>query len=227
MKRRYKLLLIIVLGGLLAIFINNIRPKGKITLVAIGDSLSVALTPYGILGTSFTDYVKEYLESKSKLGMYNYDYSYDHLKIKEINEYMNSNKIKNKIPIKQIIKKSGIVTIAIGIDELADKSLRKEIDNDDISEFIDEYEILLKTMREFYHKRIVVVGLYPVINISKNTIIDINKKLSILCGKYNTDFIDIMPYSLDKTYYFKNDNYYLNYKVHKKISEIIINKCLS
>ena len=223
MKRRYKLLLIILVGGILTILINNIRPKDKITLVAIGDSLSVALTPYGVVGTSFTDYISEYLDSKNKLDSYNYDYSYDHLTIKKLNDYMNNNNIKNKIPIKQLVKKGELVTIALGIDEIADISKRKEIDTDDINNYIVEYEKLFKSIRGFYKKRIVVVGLYPVINISKSIIIDINKKLSILCGKYNVDFIDIMPYALDKSYYFKNDNYYLNYKVHKRISEIIIN----
>ena len=221
MKRRYKLLVIILFGSILAILIHNNRKNDKVTLVAIGDSLSVALTPYGVNGTSFTDYLYEELSKQNKIKNYNYDYSYNHLTIKELNELLEHNNIKKGIPIKQLLSKANIITIAIGIDELADTSLKKDIEKEDISNYLSEYEKLLQAIRDFYYNKIYIIGLYPVYNITNNNIIELNKRLKAISGKYNTYFIDIFPYTLDKEYYFSNDNYYLNYRIHKVISEII------
>ena len=222
MKRRYKLALIIITGCLITFFINSVVPKNKITLVAIGDSFSAALTPSGVVGTSFTDYTKEYLENKKLLDSYNYDYSYDHLLLTDLNDFLDNNTLRNGLAIKQLIAQADIITIAIGIDELADISLRKNIDNEVINNYITEYETILKQIRAFYKKKIIVAGLYPVYNVTKNDIVDLNKKMSVMCGKYDALFIDILPFAINSEYYFKPDSYYLNYKIHKKISEIIV-----
>ena len=188
----------------------------------MGDSFSVALTPYGVVGTSFTDYLYEELSKQNKLKNYNYDYSYNHLTIKELNELLAHNNIKKGIPIKQLLSKANIITIAIGIDELADISLKKDIDNEDISNYISEYDKLLQVIRDFYHDRIYIIGLYPVYDFKKSRVIELNNKLRMLCGKYSVMFIDIFPYTMDKNNYYANDNYHLNYRIHKKISDIIL-----
>ena len=66
LKRRYKLLLIILIGGALTFLINTTQVKSKIDLVSIGDGLSLGMTPYNVAGNSFNDYIKEYLENKNK-----------------------------------------------------------------------------------------------------------------------------------------------------------------
>ena len=222
MKRRYKLLIIIFIGCFFTIIIHNKRENNKVTLVAMGDSLSIGMTPYGIIGTSFTDYLKEYLVSIGKLNMYNYDYSQDHLLIDNLIDNIKDNNIKEFLPIQQIIAKSDILTIAIGIDEMVDISYRKDIDNEDITVFIQKYDELLYNIRKYTNSKIIVIGLYPANNISKNTIIDINKRLKVICGKYNVNFIDILPFTINKDYYFNNSSYYLNYRIHKVISKIIV-----
>ncbi len=64
MKRRYKLLLIILIGAILTIFINSLRVTSKTNLTSIGDGFSIGMTPYNVAGTSFNDYLKEKLETK-------------------------------------------------------------------------------------------------------------------------------------------------------------------
>ena len=57
MKRRYKLLLIIVIGSVLAIVIYFQVHSSKLNLVAIGDGFSLGMTPYNVVGISFNDYL--------------------------------------------------------------------------------------------------------------------------------------------------------------------------
>ena len=62
LKRRYKLLLIILIGGAITFLINTTSVKSKIDLVSIGDGLSLGMTPYNVAGNSFNDYIKEYID---------------------------------------------------------------------------------------------------------------------------------------------------------------------
>ena len=81
MKRRYKLLLIILIGAILTFIINSLRITTKTNFVAIGDGVSIGMTPYNVAGKSFNDYFKEKLELKNDLASYNYDFSYQYLTI--------------------------------------------------------------------------------------------------------------------------------------------------
>ncbi len=136
MKRGYKLLIIILLGIILTIFINSMHVTSKSSLVSFGDGLSIGMTPYNVVGTSFNDYLKD----KLKIDIYNTEFSYSNQTIHELNEHITKNCIGkvSKTPIKQIIAKASIITLAIGIDEFASKSLTEEISLDLIDTYIFE-----------------------------------------------------------------------------------------
>ena len=118
MKRRYKLLLIILIGMVATIIINSCRLVPKTTVTALGDSLSLGMTPYNVAGTSFNDYLKERLENAKKLDVFNNEFSLNHLRIHELNDYLSDNVIGKytRVPIKQTLAKSELITLAIGID---------------------------------------------------------------------------------------------------------------
>ena len=129
MKRRYKLLLIILIGAAVTILINCITIKNKIAIVSLGDGLSLGMTSYNVAGPSFNDYLKEYAEEKNILDSYNNEFSQNHLTIHELNELLEDNAVGEftKTPIKQIIASADILTISIGMDEFADLSLQKNL----------------------------------------------------------------------------------------------------
>lgn len=224
MKRRYKLLLIIVIGSVLTYFISFSTKKSKINLVALGDGISLGMTPYNVIGYSFNDYLKEYLEESNNLNNYNKDFCISHLTINQLKNILANNIIgqNSRLPIKQVIAQADILTIAIGEDEFADLSLKTKIKEDDIDNFIKTYENFINEIRMFYDKKIVIVSLYPAYKMSKNNTIEINDKLSKLAVKYKLKYIDILPISLNSNYYLQQTSYYMNYKAHKKISENII-----
>ena len=223
MKRRYKLFMIILLGMLATIIINSMRVTSKTTFTSIGDGLSVGMTPYNVAGTSFNDYLKEKLETNNDLKYYNNEFSYVHQNIHELNEHLNNNDLgKNShTPIKQIIAKSDLLTIAIGIDEFASKSLVEEITTETIENYLKEMNLFLKDIREFYEKQIIVLGVYPAKSFDKKDAIEVNSKLKILCGEYNALFLDILATSLHEEYYLEKSSYYMNYLAHKDIAKTL------
>lgn len=225
MKRRYQLLLIIVIGIILTIIINSFHVISKTNITALGDGLSAGMTPYNVVGTSFNDYLKEKLNKENNLSSYNYEFSYVHQTIHELNEHIDENNYgkTTKIPIKQIIAKSDIVTIAIGIDELASISLVDKVTDEMIYTYLNEMNGLLSKIRDFYEKDIIVLGLYPANNLTKKDAIEINSNLKKICGEYNAYFLDIIALSLNEKYYLEKESYYMNYLAHKEIAKIIYN----
>ena len=137
-----KLILITLLGGILSIIIYFFTQNNEITIMSIGDGLSSGETPYGIEGYSFNDYLKEDYITKHKLNHY-IEYASSNKTIKELIYEIKDNKevtLKNeKIEIKQAINKADILTIAIGMDELASKKITNQIKN----EYLHDLEELL------------------------------------------------------------------------------------
>lgn len=223
MKRRYKLLLIIVIGAIATIIINSFSVTSQNNLVALGDGFSQGMTPYNVAGNSFNDYFKDRLEQKKEVIKFNNEFSQEHMRVHELNEYLEKNTLGkfSRTPIKQILAKADIITIAIGIDEMADKSLKENISIEQIDNYIKEMEVLLSRIREFYEKDIVVIGLYPAYNFTKKDAVEINSQISKVCGKYNVNFLDILAISLNEDYYLEKTSYYMNYLAHKKIADLI------
>ena len=148
MKRRYKLLIIIGVGVAITLFISNLQGPSKTTLTAIGDSFSLGMTSYKIPGASFNDYLKEYILKRNDLENYDDEFSVLHLRIKDLNDYLEKNVIGKKThqPLKQIIDKSDIVTIAIGMDEFVEKSLIDKISEDDKKKAEEKLEVVKKAL---------------------------------------------------------------------------------
>jgi len=83
---------------------------------------------------------------------------------------------------------------------------------------------ILKLLRIYNDKEIILISLYPSAKLSKEKITEINEKLKIICSKYNIKYIDIENIIETKDYFFNEKSYYLNYKGHRMISEKIIEK---
>lgn len=218
MKRRYKLILIIIIGVILTIIINSINSVNKITFTALGDGVALGNTSYDVVGLSFNDYLKERLDSNNLLETFNNEFSINNITVTELYNYLDNNVdgSRTKIPIKQTIASSDYVTIAIGMDEL-NNNLSDEI----INKYLNNMESLLKDIRVFYKKDIILLSLYKSDKLSKNNVVSINNKLKVICGKYDAYFIDVLGLSLNNKYFLDANSYYLNYLAHKEIAKEI------
>lgn len=223
MKRRYKLLLIIVMGISLTILINVLTMKPKFYLTALGDGVALGVTSYQVVGLSFNDYLKDYYENKNEPVIYNHEFTEDSLTMEELKYAIKENKMgeESAIPLKQIIAKSNLVTLAIGMDEIVDYQLKDKLNDKRIEDFLNDYNLFLKEIRTFYKNDLLVIGLYPTYNLDQNTVFSINKELQKIAANNSCKFIDITALALNPKYYSDNTSYYMNYKGHKAIYKII------
>ena len=55
MKLKYKIFIIVFIGTIFTIFISSKTMDQKVTVVAIGDGLSLGMTSYDMVGVSYND----------------------------------------------------------------------------------------------------------------------------------------------------------------------------
>lgn len=224
MRRKYKLILIIIVSIILAYFIYVFNFENKLYLVSLGDGVASGQTAYNIDGISYNDYLKEYFESKNNLKKYNNSYSKKNYQLKDLIQDIENNVIdkKNELYIKQILHKGHIITISIGEDELTKLSITNDLTGEYIKSFIKNYDILLNILKDITKGKILIVGLYENKYLEKSNVIIINSEIANLASKYDAIFVDISDLMVNKDYFLNKNSYYFNYKGHEIISEIII-----
>ncbi len=212
-----KIILITILGGILSIIIYFFTQNNEITIVAIGDGLSIGMTPYNIDGISFNDYLKEDYELQHNLKKYIYEFASSRKTIKELIYEIKENKtllIKNdNIEIKQALNQADILTIAIGMDELANTKITKEIKE----EYLHDIEELLSMIKMLNQNQIIVISLYTWGKNDFLTIENINASIRDIALANNFMFIDINKILMENKYYLTQDSYYINYLGHQAI----------
>lgn len=214
---RKKIIIMTIISVILTAIIYFYTRSDELTLVAIGDSLSLGMTPYNIEGYSFNDYLREDLKSNHKLKKYIYEFASSNKTVKELIYEIKDNKsivTNNKqIDIQQAINEADILTVAIGLDEIQSKKLTTS----NKKEFARDIEELFSILKMLNQNKTIIIGIYdPNLN-NAITISKINALIQDCAFKNNFIFIDISDIGLNKSYYLDPKSYYLNYLGHKEI----------
>ena len=117
--------------------------------------------------------------------------------------------------LKQAISKADILTIAIGMDELANIKINRTIKE----EFLHDMEELLSMIKMLNQYKVIVIGLYTWDKNDFLTIEKINASIRDIALTNGFEFLDINKIMMDKNYYLTIDSYYINYLGHKRIYE--------
>jgi len=215
-----KIILISFISIILSVIIYFYTKTEKINIVALGDGLSLGMTPYNIKGYSYNDYLKNFYQDKRTLNKY-YDFSEHKQTVKELIYEINNNKtidIKDeKISIQHAINIANVLTICIGMDEL----FSTQITNIIIKEYKDDLKELLNQIKKLNNKQVIIIGLYTVNNRELTNIMKINAFLQDIALEYNFTYINLQDITFNKDYFFDSSSYYLNFKGHKAVYQEI------
>lgn len=216
-----KIILTCIIGSIITCLIYKYFKTDEMYILALGDGIALGETAYDIEGYSFNDYLKDYYEQESILKEYIHEFAEveettETLKMKINNNYTLES---TNVSIQQAISKSKILTLAIGMYELNNK---KEITSKEINKYLKNMETILKVIRKWNDKKIIVLSLYPSKKIKKEKITEINEEIKKLCEKYQVNYINIENIIEKKDFFFDNKNYQLNYRGHRYISEKIL-----
>ena len=212
-----KIIAIALIGAILSVIIYFFTKSDELTIVSIGDGLSLGMTPYGIEGKSFNDYLKEDYEHRHKLKEYIHEFANSGKTVKELIYEIKENTTlvikEEEIEIQQAINEADILTISIGMDELANKRITNQIKN----EYLEDLEELLSMIKMLNNKKVIVVSLYTWGRNDLLTIEKLNASIRDIALSNNFLFVDINKILLNKEYYLSEESYYINYIGHKMI----------
>lgn len=219
-----KLILICSFGLIAILFIYYSTINNKVKLLTLGDGVASGMTAYNVNGYSYTDYLKDYFKKQNHLQNYISNFAEPNKTVKQILEEINKNYAieinQETITIQQAIKEANVITISVGQDELANRSLTEKISSKDLNEYYKDIKTLLKYIRKINHERVILIGLYDAYNL--NDVSLINQELSKIASEQKCDFVDISNILKIEEYFFNDTSYYFNYKGHKRISEELI-----
>ena len=218
-----KVLLILILF-LSCYFIYNKTSDNKVYYLTIGDSLSRGTNEYGIVTYGYNEYVKDYLEENNKLEGFNKTFTDNDYRIIDIIKILEYNEVKDNSSLNRLIKKSDIITISLGMNEIYYKL---EKNNQNIYTYIDNmiktYDKLLNYINKFHHEKVFVLGYYNVTGKADDIFTYANHKLEELCKKYNYTYVALSNILTNNPNYFeKKGSFAPNNAGYEKISQIIV-----
>lgn len=223
-----KILIIIFIGVLATFLIYKMNKQEKIYFLSLGDGLATGMTAYNIEGYNFNDYIRDELEQKEVLEEFIHEFSKTGQTVENLITSLENNYELEELDltIQQALAKSKLITIAIGIDELASNSLKANISTKEKEKYLNDMKKITKLIRNFNDKEIYLIGIYKVYNLKEEDVNYINENLKQIAKENQMEFIDITNIIEQKEYFLTNDSYYLNYKGHRNIANRIIEKLI-
>ena len=217
-KILFIIIIFIIVFILYILFYNN-----KIMYVSLGDSLAIGKNAYGVVDYGYSDYVKDYLEDNNKLKYYTKEFAKDGYRITDIiNDIELNKKIKvekNMEGIKTILRRSNLLTISVGSNDLLYKingnldNINNNEINNYINELISDYDKLLDNVTKYFKGELIIIGYYnPYINNAnyvrklENSFFYIYNNMQKLCDKYGAKYINIYEIFIENPDYIPNDN---------------------
>ena len=195
-------------------YVYNLTEDKKLYVLSIGDNIAN----------------NEYIKNNKQVSTYNNDFInrdsriIDLLNIIKYNEELDKNN--KSVSIHQLLKKSDILIISIGMNDLYYKlnDNTKEIYTY-LNNMIDNYEEILKEINRYDYEKVFVLGYYNISNKNNDIFTYINYKLKKITNNYDYTYLELnkILYNNQK-YLLKKDNFYLNNNGYQQIYNLIVEK---
>ena len=230
-----KLIVILIFFSLILLFSYSKNNKNFINYTLLGDKESFS---NNIMSKNYSDLIYDELYKRKIIGFYNKSYIKEDIRIIDLLNSIKDNEKIEDVPIQNIIKKSNLIIISIGNNEI-DYKLSK-IDEDSsaytIYSYLDEVEkdyiLLLNTIKKYNNSNIIVLGFY---NKSQNPLSSkyykyINNKVKNYCNSNKIIYINTYQIydkknDIKNTSYVSNDtNISLFNKIYSKIDKLYLHK---
>lgn len=221
-----KILIIIFIGVVVTFFIYKWNKQEKVFFLALGDGLATGMTAYNIEGYNYNDYIRDELEKENKLDSFVHEFAKSDGTVENLITSIENNYLYDElnITIQQALSKARLITIGIGMDELAHKSIKQILSTKEKEEYLEDVKMLLKLVRNFNVNEIYLLGIYKAYNMKESDVTYLNNELAKIAESFNIKFIDIADLATKNDYFSKNDSYYFNYKGHREIKNRILSQ---
>ena len=226
--KKLKKIIVLVLILILVFIIYILNIDKKIYYIALGDSLAAGQNPYNQIGYGYSDYVSNYLSENKLLQYYTKDYAKSGYRISDIENDIQENKkiiINGKEEgLKEILRKSELLTLSIGANDIFSKlgitNMRNlelnEIPNIStyINETLKDLDLLIEEIQKYFKKDMILVGYYnPLASISSEYCREleplfnqINGGMKKIAQKHNIYYVEMYEIFKENPEYLPNPN---------------------
>ncbi len=224
---KLKKLIILILLSCSVYFIYQNTKNSVFNITNIGDNLAIGVNPYGIKESGYIEYIKDYINAQNKSVYIENNFNKKDLTINILLE-----QVKNNPNIKKTLSESNLLILAIGYNDLLYKlSLKEKINmknlNEVINEISDDYNDMIKEIRRFYKRDIIVIGYYCSNKESYYLNKGIRKLNETLSNSKEVTYIDTYNLLSNREKYFPNPHLnYPNNIGYQEIAKKIITKTL-
>lgn len=193
---KMKIILVLSFFSLLILISYIQNNSSEINYTILGDK---ELFSNNLKSVNFADLISRKLEEKDELGFYSKDFIKENIRTIDVINDINQNLTIDNISIQNILKRTDILIINIGNNEINYKlsKINYEENDNEIYKYLDEVIIdiqdLIKTIKKINKKRIIFIGYYNDTNNVNNDkyYIYINKKINEISNNENLEFIDL------------------------------------
>ncbi len=219
-----KILFVLVLF-LSCYIVYFVTEKEEYYYLSLGDGLGKSFCDNSF-HTGYDNMISDYLKNEKKLEKFNnlfVDYSYritDLIRMIKYNDYVYD--VKGEVYINQALKRSDIITLSIGNNELYSRLL---MDKGDIfgyiHEMLDDMETLLGLINRYNHKLVFVTGFYNNIKGKEDIVNYVNLELADMVKSNGFIYVDV---SFIKDNYKNINDKCIKIEDYNKIFQIIVEK---
>lgn len=244
---RFKKTIFVSIIVLVTFLIYLFFSDNRINYVVLGDSVAAGVNPYGEVGYSYSDYIKDYLKEKGQLKEYIKDYAVSGYTTKDVLEDLHNNKEieidGNKINIRHALREADLVTISIGANDFMKGLTIKNLDlsNSDyyknkIDSIISDIDTVLTEVSKYAKNDVIVVGYYNPFNIlfsSYESSLDeifnyADLKYSKTCSNHGFKYVSVYSLFKENSDFLPNPfDIHPNLKGYSAIANLIIKEHLS
>ena len=211
-------------------FVYNITNDNSLYYLNIGDALAMGITSNNVTTEGYSIKLKNYLEENKKLKGYNSSFTNKDYRITDITKSIKYHDTviinKDEITINELLKKSDIITISLGMNELYYKLfLNKNNIYSYIDGMLEDMQELLIEIDRYNHQKVIVLGYYNITNSNNDIFTYVNHKLNKIVTKQGFEFIDLNQILNNNTFFKENSNtFYPEKSAYDKIFQIIVYK---
>ena len=201
-----KKIILILFLFLSCYIIYNLTEDKKLSYLVIGDI--IADNPY----------------IKNNEKEYNNDYINQEYRIIDLINIIKYNQEINKTSIHRLLKKSDILIISIGMNDIYYKlNIGTKNIYTYLNDMTNNMKILLSEIDKYNYEKVLVLGYYNIRNKDNDLFTYLNYKMKEVTESYNYEYIELNNILQNNpSLYKKNTNFYPNNEGYSKINKIIV-----
>ena len=232
---KMKILLILIFFIIVLIYSYTHMNKNEINYTIMGDK---EIFSNNIISKNFSDLIYDELNKRKDFGFYSEEFIKEDIRIVDLINDIENNININNIYIQNILKKTNILLLNVGNNEVNYKllNINDEIDEKSLYNYLDEvekdFDKLIKNIKKYNDNKVMVLGYYSVHNNinNKKYFKYINDKIKEICKINKLDFINIYDILNENSEYLSNNyitnkgNLALFNEIYSKINELHLHK---